>query len=89
MNGSAIAILIVLQILITLAIAVYFHSLQERTMGDLSKLNTSVSNLSTAVDGLIASQASDQPGIDAATTAVDAITAKVTAATTPPPSPTA
>lgn len=57
---------------------------QEKIMSDLSKLNSTTAKLSTDVDALIASQTSDQPAIDAATAAVQAVDDKVIAATPPP-----
>ena len=51
-------------------------------MADLSKLNAATTQLSTDVDALIAADAAQtQPAIDAATAAVEAIDAKVVAAT--------
>jgi outer membrane murein-binding lipoprotein Lpp len=52
-------------------------------MADLSKLNAAVTQLSTDVDALIAANAAVQPAIDTATSAVQAVDAKVVAATTP------
>lgn len=50
-------------------------------MADTSKLTASVNKLSTDVDALLASSANDQPAIDAAQQAVDAVDQKVLAAT--------
>ena len=59
---------------------------QEKIMGDVSKLTAAVTKLSTDVDALLAAQgASDQAAIDAQTTAVTAVDAKVVAATPAPP----
>ena len=69
---------IVIGIAILVMFAVIINN-QRRIMGDLSKLNAATTKLSTDVDALIAS--SDQTAIDAATAAVDAIDAKVVAAT--------
>ncbi len=53
-------------------------------MADLSKLNAAVAKLNTDVDSLIASDTTTvQPAIDAATTAVEAVDAKVVAAIPP------
>lgn len=50
-------------------------------MADFTRLNASVSKLATDVDALIASQATTQGSVDAAADAVDAVDAKVVAAT--------
>lgn len=51
-------------------------------MADVSKLNEAVATLSADVDKLIASDSTTvQPAIDAATAAVQAVDAKVVAAT--------
>lgn len=60
-----------------------------KVMGDVSKLNASVAKLGGDVDTLLASSASDQPAIDAAQVAVDAVDAKVVAATPAPAPPAA
>jgi outer membrane murein-binding lipoprotein Lpp len=53
-------------------------------MADLSKLNAAVQQLSADVDKLIAADTTTvQPAIDAATTAVQAVDAKVVAAIPP------
>ena len=59
----------------------------EKIMADTSKLTAAVGKLSTDVDALIASESGTQPAIDAATSAVEAVDAKVTAATPAPPTP--
>lgn len=56
---------------------------QEKTMSDLSRLNQSLADLAAKVDALIAKQnpppADDQPAIDQAVAAVEAIAAKIPA----------
>ena len=55
---------------------------QEKIMADVSKLNAAVTTLGAHVDALIASQGpSNQAAVDSSTTAVQAVDAKVVAAT--------
>jgi outer membrane murein-binding lipoprotein Lpp len=54
----------------------------ERLMADVSKLNAAVATLNTHVDALITTTGgNDQPAVDQATAAVQAVDAKVVAAT--------
>jgi hypothetical protein len=56
---------------------------QEKMMSDFSKLNADIADLSAKVDALIAKQApppiDEQPAVDAAAAAVEAIVAKIPA----------
>lgn len=56
---------------------------QERIMADLTRLNAATAKLATDVDALIASQGTTQTAIDTAAAAVEAVDAKVVAATPP------
>jgi hypothetical protein len=57
--------------------------LELKIMADISKLTAAVAKLSTDVDALIALNGNAQPAIDIATAAVEAVDAKVVAATPP------
>jgi hypothetical protein len=67
----------------------FFHLLRRLIMS-VDALNAAVAKLSTDVDTLIAQGANSVPqaAVDAATAAVQAVDAKVVAATTPAPAPT-
>jgi hypothetical protein len=72
-----------------LGILVRNLSVQEKIMADTTKLTASVAKLTTDVGAFLASQANDQPAVDAAQLAVDAVDAKIVAATPAPVPPTA
>ncbi len=85
-NTVVVPLPVLLAILFTVpAGTLYLIYRLEKLMGDTSKLTDAVTKLGTDVDTLIAAQGtSDQSAIDAATSAVEAVDAKVVAATPTP-----